>query len=128
MLDPPAAQPFVSVGELSTALERSDAGVAVLTVDGEIDTLTAPPLERAVGELLATPAITVLAIDLCGVTFLASSGLAVLIRSAHHAAELGLRLRLVLGSRAVRRPLEVTGSDQLFDLFDDRAAALTPSD
>lgn len=123
MLDPDN-----QVGELGTALDRPHAGVAVLAVEGEVDTLTAPPLERALGELLADPADTVLVVDMGDVTFLASSGLAVLIRAAHQAAERGLRLRLVAVSRAVRRPLEITGSDQLFDLYDDRAGALVPSD
>ena len=120
--------PDKPVGELGTVLTRPHAGVAVLSVEGEIDTLTAPPLERALGDLLADPTDAVLVVDMGDVTFLASRGLAVLIRAAHRAAERELRLRLVAVSRAVRRPLEITGSDQLFDLFDDRAAAVAASD
>ena len=63
-------------------------------------------------------------LDLTEVTFLASSGLAVLIRAAQLAGERAQRLRLVVATRAVRRPLQVTGSDQLFDLFDDLEAAI----
>jgi anti-sigma B factor antagonist len=33
-------------------------------------------------------------------------------------------LLVVVGTRAVRRPLQITGSDQLFDLFDDLDSAV----
>jgi anti-sigma B factor antagonist len=105
--------------------EQPDARHALLVVEGEIDTLTAGSLERALTELLDDTA-EVLVIDLAAVTFLASSGLAVLIRAAHQAGE--RRLRLVSAARAVRRPMEITGSDQLFDLYPDRAAALSPEE
>ncbi len=106
----------------STSTGR-DPGLAVLSVRGEIDALTTPRLESELDELLADPAER-LVLDLGGVTFLASSGLAVLIRAAQLAAEHGRRLRLVVGTRAVRRPLQITGSDQLFDLFDDLDSAI----
>ena len=67
-------------------------------------------------------------IDLGGVTFLASSGLAVLIRAAHRAEEDGVRLRLVASTRPVRRPLEVTGADQLFEIHPDADTAVTARD
>jgi anti-sigma B factor antagonist len=107
------------------SFERSDAGSALLRVEGEIDTLTADELESGMEQLLAAPS-DVLVIDLSDVTFLASSGLAVLIRAAHRAG--GRRLRLVTAARAVRRPLEITGSDQLFDLYTDRGEALALPD
>lgn len=106
-------------------LERSDSDCALLKVNGEIDTLTADDLDRGCEQLLTAPS-DILVIDLSGVTFLASSGLAVLIRAAHRAG--GRRLRLVAGARAVRRPLEITGSEQLFDLYADRGAAMARAD
>jgi anti-sigma B factor antagonist len=124
--DTAAAVPsdYPSTPPLGTCITRPRPGAVVLVVDGEIDTLTAPPMERAVGEMFADPRDDVLVIDLSEVTFLASSGLAVLIRAAHRAAERNLRLRLVTRSRAVRRPVEVTGSDRLFDMHQDVAVAL----
>jgi anti-sigma B factor antagonist len=109
---------------LLTSITRPAPGTAVLAVSGEIDSLTAQPLEQAVRELLDDPSDDVLVVDLDEVTFLASSGLAVLIRGARRAASRDLRLRLVTGSRAVRRPLEVTGSDQLFDMYEDVSGAV----
>jgi anti-sigma B factor antagonist len=125
LLDPAMPRPTHGAGELGVTFDRPDARHTLLVVEGEIDTLTAGALERALTSLLADPA-EVLVVDLTAVTFLASSGLAVLIRTAHEAGE--RRLRLVSAARAVRRPMEITGSDQLFDLYPDRAAAISPSD
>jgi len=125
LLDPTKPRPSPGPGELGVTFEQPDAHHALLVVDGEIDTLTAGSLERALTELLNASA-DVLVVDLSAVTFLASSGLAVLIRAAHDAGE--RRLRLVSTARAVRRPMEITGSDQLFDLYPDRTAALSPEE
>ncbi|HVH21204.1 MAG TPA: STAS domain-containing protein [Pseudonocardia sp.] len=127
MLDPTTSEPQPLPanlgGDLGVALSHPRPGVAVLAVRGEIDALTTPQLETGIDELLADPAERVV-LDLTQVTFLASSGLAVLIRAAQLAGERAQRLRLVVATRAVRRPLQVTGSDQLFDLFDDLGAAI----
>ncbi|GAA4558063.1 STAS domain-containing protein [Pseudonocardia xishanensis] len=106
-------------GALGTRIERLASGVLVLWVDGEIDTLTAPTLGTALGSLLDTPGDGPVAVDLSEVGFLASSGLAVLIRAAHRAESQGRALHLVGGGRAVVRPLQVTGSDRLFTLHED---------
>jgi len=106
-------------------VERPAPGQTLLAVEGEIDTLTTGALERALDELVAEAA-AVLVVDLSDVTFLASSGLAALIRAAHQAGD--RRVRIVSAARAVRRPLEITGSDRLFDLHTDRATALGPAD
>lgn len=107
---------------LALTVTRPRAGTAVLGVGGEVDTLTAPQLEAALTDLLAGPE-AVRVVDLSGVTFLASSGLAVLIQAAHRAADRGGRIRVVATTRAVQRPLEITGSDQLFDMHTDPDAA-----
>ncbi|MHA6629640.1 STAS domain-containing protein [Pseudonocardia sichuanensis] len=107
---------------LDTTISRPEPATVLLSVRGEIDTLTAPAFTAATDELLAAPGET-LVVDLSEVRFLASSGLAVLISAAHRAEERGLRLRLVVPTRAVRRPIEITGTGQLFDLHGDVAAA-----
>jgi anti-sigma B factor antagonist len=103
---------------LDTTISRPDAGTVLLSVRGEIDTLTAPAFTAATDDLLAESG-DALVVDLSEVRFLASSGLAVLISAAHRAEERGLRLQLVAPTRAVRRPLEITGTGQLFDLHTD---------
>lgn len=122
MIDPVSSEPRPGP-MLGTTIIRPGPGVVLLDVDGEIDTLTAPALEAALDELLADPDDRVLVVDLLDVTFLASSGLAVLSRAAQRAADREVRVRIVTDARAVRRPLEITGVDQLFDLYADTATA-----
>ncbi|GAA1846424.1 hypothetical protein GCM10009836_27490 [Pseudonocardia ailaonensis] len=117
--------PHGSANTLVTELTRPAAGVVLLVVEGEVDTLTAPALGEALTGLVATdPESATVAVDLSGVGFLASSGLAALIHAAHRAGAQGRALHLVGGSRAVTRPLEVTGSDRLFTLHADLSALL----
>jgi anti-sigma B factor antagonist len=107
---------------LETSLSRPYPDTTVLTVRGEIDTLTAPAFTAATEELLTTSG-EILVIDLTAVRFLASSGLAALITAAHRAEDRGIRLRLVIASRAVRRPIEITGTAALFDVHPDPESA-----
>ena len=109
---------------LDTEISRPRPGTAVLRVRGEIDTLTAHAFAAAAKELV-TSLDERLVVDMTGVTFLASSGLAVLIQTAHRAEDRGIRLRLVAATRAVLRPLEVTATDRLFELCEDLDAATT---
>jgi anti-sigma B factor antagonist len=121
----PVADP---AGEfLGTVITRSRPGTVVLEVQGEVDTLTAPQFSAAVDELM-NDRESRLVVDLTGVTFLASGGLAVLIKAAHRAEERGARLRLVVSTRAVRRPLEVTGTDELFGMYADARNATGDDD
>ncbi len=114
LLGSASAQPE-DAGDLCASLSTPRIGLSLLAVRGEIDTLTAPQLSTALDELLAVPDGD-LAIDLDGVTFLASSGLGVLIRAARDATRNGRMLHVVVSNRAVLRPLEVTGSSQLFTI------------
>jgi anti-sigma B factor antagonist len=95
----------------------------VLQVQGEIDMLTSPRLRKELVELLGTrPAALVL--DLAGVSFFASSGLATLVEVSEAAAEAGVPLRLAAPGRSVRRPLQITGLAGRFETYDDVPAAL----
>ena len=121
-----APGPFGAGLPLDTQVSRPGPGTVLLRVGGEVDTLTATRLQAGLDEALdsARADAAGVVVDLTGVTFLASSGLAVLIGGARRAAEVGRRLLLVAASRAVTRPLQVTGADALFDTHPDLAAAL----
>ena len=107
---------------LDAALTRPYPDTAVLAVRGEIDTLTASTFTAAIEDMLGASG-EVLVMDLAEVRFLASSGLAALISAAHRTEDRGIRLRLVVTNRAVRRPLEITGTAALFDLYPDQHSA-----
>jgi anti-sigma B factor antagonist len=97
----------VRTGEL--ALERTEAGLAVLTISGEHDLSTAPNLRRRLDALLDEGAVTV--VDLSPATFIDSSILGVILDCRRRAADRNVGFAVVHsnGADAVDRVLEVTG-------------------
>ena len=97
----------VRTGEL--ALERNDAGLAVLTISGEHDLSTAPNLRRRLDNLLDEGTATV--VDLSPATFIDSSILGVILDGRRRATDSGIGFAVVHtnGADAVDRVLEVTG-------------------
>jgi anti-anti-sigma factor len=84
---------------------------AVLRPCGEIDANTAPALRQALEEGAAM-GLPLLVIDLSGVTFLESAGLAVLI-GAHRDMPPGQRVALAAVPPRMRRMLQVAAVDQI---------------
>ncbi|MGZ4508851.1 MAG: STAS domain-containing protein [Blastococcus sp.] len=79
-----------------------------LTAVGEIDSSSAPVFRQHLESVLESEA-TEITIDLTGVTFLDSAGLCVLAGAHRRAAAQGIGLRVLAASRAVIRPLQITG-------------------
>jgi anti-sigma B factor antagonist len=96
----------------------------VLHIEGEVDLLTTPNLSAEITKLLTDNPSAAVVLDLSGVTFFGSSGLAMLIKAADTAAEGNVRLMLVASNRAVLRPLEVTTTTALFAIYATVEAAL----
>jgi anti-sigma B factor antagonist len=100
----------------ATDLVRIDVvahGPAVqLSAAGEIDSSSAPVLERRLEAVLAGE-LEQLTIDLRDVTFLDSAGLCVLAAAHKSTRERHIGLRVLAASRAVVRPLQITGLWQL---------------
>ena len=97
--------------QLSVTTARADASCHVSVV-GEVDCSTAPRLTENVDALLASgPAELV--VDLTGVTFLDSAGLHALVTAHTRAQGQGIRMRVLVATRAVLRPLQVTGLETL---------------
>ena len=110
--------PFDDVITLKTS--TGDDGTVTVTVVGEVDTFTAPVLRSALDtQLEQSP--NELVIDLSGVQFLGSAGLAVLVETQKSARSRDVGLRLIAATRAVTRPLEVTGLIDLFTIADSSA-------
>ena len=107
MITDPGSFAGVRTGEL--ALERTDAGLAVLTISGEHDLSTAPNLRRRLDVLLDEGAVTV--VDLSPATFIDSSILGVILDGRRRAADrnVGFAVLHSNGADAVDRVLEVTG-------------------
>ncbi|WP_224389664.1 STAS domain-containing protein [Pseudonocardia sp. ICBG1293] len=101
---------------------RPSDGVVVVAVAGELDMLTAPELRGSVAEQMSAASLVVL--DLDGVRFLGTSGLAALIELREQAHRDGVELRLACTERRVLRPIGIAGLHHLFDIHDDVQAAL----
>ena len=117
-----------SFGDVRTgefALERTDAGVAVLTISGEHDLSTAPELRRRLDVLLDEDAATV--VDLSPATFIDSSILGVILDGRRRASDAGLGFAVLHsnGADAVDRVLEVTGLRVELPVHARREEALT---
>ena len=87
----------------------------VLAVSGELDLVTVPRLREEIAGRLGSPPV-VLVLDLTSVTFLASTGLSLLIEAQEMAKPAGT-LRIVANQRAILRPIEATALDQVLSLF-----------
>jgi anti-sigma B factor antagonist len=87
--------------------------------------LTSPHLRALVLEHLAENAgVELVVLDLDAVTFLGTSGLAVLIEVREAAHMAGVELRLAVHGAARVRPLTIAGLVSLFDIHDSQEAAL----
>ena len=102
---------------LRLTVQHPAVGVCVVTVDGELDTLSVPLLDACVNEqVAAAPAHLIL--DLQPVSFLASTGLTSLLRARELAETTGTQLHLAgLVTRVVARALHVTELLECFDTY-----------
>jgi anti-sigma B factor antagonist len=117
------AQQSAAVPEQMTLSLRTEPHARVLRVEGEVDMLTSPQLRTAVLDAVtAGPGAVVL--DLDGVTFLGTSGLAVLVEARQAAQTEGVALRLACRERRVLRPLTIAGLVPLFDVHETAEDAL----
>ena len=95
-------------------IDVADSGPSVrVTATGEIDSTSAPVLRDRLDALLDGGARE-LTIDLTAVTFLDSAGLCVLAATYRRASSEERAVRVLASSRAVIRPLQITG---LWDLM-----------
>lgn len=96
------------MNELAQVSAYDRDGARVIGVTGEIDLSNADDLMETVGEAVRTGASRVV-VDLSGVTFLDSSGIAVLFRLAERMRLSRQELRLVVPEgTTIRRVLELT--------------------
>jgi anti-sigma B factor antagonist len=106
--------------------ERHIDTVAVVSVAGVVDMLTAPDLEKAIAEA-AKSAPSAVVVDMTAVEFLASAGMGVLISAQDELAP-AVKLAVVADGPATSRPLQLVGVTDVVDLYatlDEALAAVT---
>ncbi len=100
-VDPPTS-------ELVTVTVSTSDTVVRVTVAGEVDSTSAPVLREQIDAVIDSGAPEFV-VDLVQVSFLDSAGLCVLAAAHRRAGERGIRMRVLASSRAVIRPLQITG-------------------
>src|SRR5688572_22088166 len=99
--------------EFVISSRRLANGTFVVAVSGEVDLYTAPELERALAGPLAEGTAQ-LVVDLSDATFVDSTALHVLLRSARQLDRDAGELIVVVPDPNVRKLFEITGLDRLF--------------
>ncbi|CAM3588179.1 STAS domain-containing protein [Kibdelosporangium persicum] len=95
----------------------------VISVSGAIDLATQATFAETIQRAFQGDEQAVV-IDLTGVTFLASPGLAVLVEAQENAMRAQKDLRVAVGNDTVKRSIEITGLAQILSLAPDLRAAL----
>ncbi|MEW2070927.1 STAS domain-containing protein, partial [Streptomyces sp. NPDC007346] len=109
MQPPPSEDRAVSI------ITRQERGALVLTVSGDLDIDSVPPLSRALDEAAATGSGPVV-VDLAGVGFADSTTVNVLLQGQ---SALGGRLRLASPSPFVQRLIGMIGLDSAIPVLEE---------
>lgn len=102
---------------------RTERGIPVLEVSGEVDIYTAPKLREKLVELVegGSPRIVV---DLEGVGFMDSTGLGSLVAGLKRVKEREGEMALVCTRDPVLKVLGITGLDRVFEIHESVPQAL----
>ncbi len=96
----------------------------IITLDGEIDLHESPNVREVLRPLIEQK-VPRIYVDMAEVTYIDSSGLAVLIDAMQRIANYGGKFGLIAIRPAVRTVLEIARLDQVFRVYPDRASAVT---
>jgi anti-sigma B factor antagonist len=89
--------------------------IPILELAGEID-MSSAPLLREKYDAIRSQSDAGLVVDLSGVAFLDSSGLAALVSLHQELQERGSQLRVLAPTPAIRRLFDITGLTSLFEI------------
>ncbi|WP_020107756.1 STAS domain-containing protein [Nocardia sp. 348MFTsu5.1] len=110
-------------GSAAVSVVTSHHGeLAILTVAGSLDVLTAPALSEAVGEALSKQPPGLI-IDLTSADFLSSAGMTVLIAAQEAIAPSGW-FGVVADGPSTARPMRLVGLDQAMTIYTTLEAAI----
>ena len=109
-------------GHMDIKIEVID-GISQVILEGEISVNNAMELKKALGDILKGGATKVL-VDFEKVTFIDSSGLAVLIELVNQLQEIDGKLHLCNVNRKIRGIFEITKLHLMIEIFESREAAV----
>jgi len=107
-----------SYPELLTVTTEVRGHAVIVRAAGEVDMTTSSVLERGLTAARETAgsAPGAVVIDLDGVQFFGSAGIALLVAARQACLEQGTPLHVVATDPIVLRPIQVTGLEQVFDI------------
>src|SRR5687767_13192057 len=119
--DRPEAQPPLQGAPPPFRIDRESGphGVALLVLEGEIDLATTGRFRQAIDGVLAE-SVRATVLDVSGVEFMDSTMLRELLRAHRDLQERGSRLIVAGPHPTVRRLLELTGTNEVFDITENR--------
>jgi anti-sigma B factor antagonist len=95
-------------------------GVTRLTVTGEIDATTGEKFNQALVDALSAPGVRRVVLDLAGLRFIDSNGVALLMKAQRTADERGLMFGLVNAADTIRHVLQMLG---VYEILADHPGA-----
>jgi anti-anti-sigma factor len=101
---------------------RESDGISIVDLEGSLDTGTAPTVDSKLGELISGGATKILII-LSAVDFVSSAGLRVLLATTKKLRKAGGNLRLCGLNETVQEVFEISGFNNLIEVFGDEAQA-----
>ena len=96
---------------------------SIISLEGEIDLHESPNVRESLRPLIERKAPRIY-VDMAEVTYIDSSGLAVLIDAMQRIANYGGKFGLIAIRPSVRTVLEIARLDQVFRVYPDRAFAV----
>lgn len=102
--------------------EQRQGDVAVLSVQGRLDSNTSNALDEKLAETVGANSATVL--DLSQLDYISSAGLRVLLKAAKQAKAAKTKLSLAALHPQVLDVFEMSGFSSIFAIYEDRQAAV----
>ena len=95
----------------------------MIVLPAEIDVTNSDQVGAELMQALDGSAV-MLVVDMTETVFCDSSGIQILLRAHRQATAAGTELRLATSNPAVRRVLELTGTDRVIDMYPDLSTAM----
>jgi anti-anti-sigma factor len=102
---------------------RDSEGYVTLQLTGELDIASAPGLQRTIVRLCELSTTRALTLDMSGLTFIDSTGLAAIVYASRVCEQRDCPLDAVRGPEAVQAVFAMTGLDRLLPFRSDGAGA-----
>ena len=106
---------------LTIAFEPDERALRI-ALEGELDLSNRAALDEEIRRAISA-APSVLVIDLRGLRFIDSTGIACLLRAVEQSRATGTELEIIRGPEPVQRVFEIAGLAELWPFTDGRAAA-----